>query len=40
MESLNRGCPVSVGDDVWIGAGAIVVGPCRIGNGEHPCAST
>lgn len=33
-QGLERAYPVTVGDDVWIGGGAIIVGPCTIGNGE------
>lgn len=25
--------PVEIGDDCWIGGGAIIYGPCKIGNG-------
>ncbi|KAF8514521.1 trimeric LpxA-like protein [Gautieria morchelliformis] len=25
--------PVTIGDDVWIGGSAILIGPCKIGNG-------
>lgn len=28
------GCPVTIGDDVWVGGGAIILGPCTIGSGK------
>ncbi|KAA1074718.1 Maltose acetyltransferase [Puccinia graminis f. sp. tritici] len=33
QKGLERAYPVTVGDDVWIGGGAILIGPCTIGNG-------
>lgn len=33
QKGLERAYPISVGDDVWIGGGAVLIGPCTIGNG-------
>ncbi|KAF8526554.1 trimeric LpxA-like protein [Hysterangium stoloniferum] len=31
---LERAYPVTIGDDVWIGGNATLIGPCTIGNGD------
>lgn len=33
QKGLERAYPITVGDDVWIGGGSILIGPCTIGNG-------
>ncbi|KNZ59114.1 hypothetical protein VP01_17g16 [Puccinia sorghi] len=33
QRGLERAYPITIGDDVWIGGSAIVIGPCTIGNG-------
>ncbi|MBW0515581.1 hypothetical protein O181_055296 [Austropuccinia psidii MF-1] len=38
QKGLERAYPVTVGDDVWVGGGAIIVGPCNIGNGTTVAA--
>ncbi|KAI8456701.1 hypothetical protein BY996DRAFT_4579280, partial [Phakopsora pachyrhizi] len=37
-KGLERAYPVVVGDDVWIGGGAIIIGPCNIGSGTTVAA--
>ncbi|KAI9605220.1 hypothetical protein PSHT_04396 [Puccinia striiformis] len=33
QKGLERAYPITIGDDVWIGGGAILIGPCTVGNG-------
>lgn len=33
MAGYERAYPVEIGDDCWIGGGAIINGPCKIGKG-------
>lgn len=30
---LERAYPIEIGDDVWIGGGVSIIGPCKIGDG-------
>lgn len=34
VAGYERAYPVELGDDMWIGGGVRIIGPCKIGNSE------
>lgn len=36
VAGYERAYPVELGDDMWIGGGAKIIGPCKIGNSMSP----